>query len=247
MILDSPLVEEERSKRRGIRCQLHRLTERYPSAFRAAKFATGSGVGFLDTEIILMAGTYLLYGRPSAPPGAFYSPLFLALNIVAFTLGITVAFFVSESLIVNGRVSYGLRSVFGRLGKFQLIFLTGNLAMVSVELLMLKAFAFPPVFGIVVGAMVSFPISYFFSMHFVWGLGVEVRKRSRPGENQPERDVSKTYFRNLVRSIPERILTPYGSYNLNVQEYRFDVFPPGGENEDTKIEFVAKIDVARED
>ncbi len=228
-----------------------RLIERYPSCLRAAKLAAGSGIGFLDTEIILTTGTYLLYGRQSTPPAAFYSPFFLALNIIAFVLGVTVAFFVSESLIFQGetRKSYSIASILERLGKFQLIFLAGNLGMVAVEMLMLEELAFPPVLGIIVGAIVSFPISYFFSTRFVWQIRSNdsrvVCERSKGfGGYSSQRKIRQNYLRNPMGALPERILTPYGNYSLDVEEYHFDVFP---DKEETKIEFAMKVDVARED
>ncbi len=40
--------------------------------------------------------------------------------------------------------------------------------MVAIELLLMKEFSFPPAVGIVAGAIASFPLSYFFSIHFIW-------------------------------------------------------------------------------
>ena len=151
-----------RPESRGLRNRLRRFQNRHPETFRAAKLAAGSGVGFFDTEVTLIVGSFLLYGKPDAPSNPSYSPIFLILNIIAFLVGVSVAFFVSDSLILGeNREEINLRRSLARLGKFQLIFLVGNLAMVAVELLLLRAL-FPPVLGTIVGAIASFPLSYFF-------------------------------------------------------------------------------------
>ena len=164
---------DKESRPRSENHQLGQLEKRYRSWFAAAKLALGSGAGFLDTEITLTLGTYLLYHRFSAPAGAFYSPLFLGLNIFAFVVGVTVAFFITEPLILRDqdhKIKNNFPARLERLGKFQLLFLVGNLVMVAVQMFMLREFGFPPVFGNIVGAIVSFPVSYFSSMHFIWQL-----------------------------------------------------------------------------
>ncbi len=231
-----------RPESRGLRNRLRRFQNRHPETFRAAKLAAGSGVGFLDTEVTLIVGSFLLYGKPNAPSNASYSPIFLLLNIIAFLVGVSVAFFVSDSLILgeNRERNYDLRRTLARLGKFQLIFLVGNLAMVAVELLLLKELFFPPVLGIIVGAIASFPLSYFFSMSFVWQSS---NNRLRAPRWAPaQRKTPRLLFPNPDAVLPNQLVTPYGNYELDVHEYRFDVYPIE-ETESDKVEFVLKINV----
>lgn len=245
----STIEEAESPEENGIQRRLRRLIERYPFIFRAAKFAGGSAIGFVETEIILMIGTYFLYGSLSAPPNAFSSLSFLALNIAAFVTGVTVAFFINETLIghvKSPKINYDLLV---RLLKFQLIFLSGNLAMIAVELLMLREFAFLPILGIVVGAIATFPLSYFFSMRFVWQIsrsdvktvprGLEAHE-IEPCELQIK--LHQIFLDNPIYSLPERLLAPLGDYCLNVQKYRVCVFP-GKDRRETRIEFSLKMDV----
>ena len=163
-------VLEKRSRREAGTRGLS-LSRRYQTIFRTAKFATGSLVGFLDTEIMVTAGTFFLYGKSSAPSSAFHSAPFILINIIAFVTGVTVAFFINESLLIRHdveRINSGYQAILTRLGRFQLILLTSNLTMIAVELLMIKEFSFPPILSIVVGAIVSFPLSYFFSIRYIW-------------------------------------------------------------------------------
>ena len=236
------LKDTFRPESRGLRNRLRRLQNRHPEAFRAAKLAAGSGLGFLDTVVTLIVGSFLLYGKPNAPPNASYSPIFLLLNIIAFVVGVSVAFFVSDSLILgeNHERNDDLRPTLARLGKFQLIFLVGNLVMVAVELLLLKELFFPTVLGVIVGAIISFPLSYFFSMHFVWQ-----SSNYRPKELNPlsaQRKAPHILFPNPATMLPNQLVTPYGNYDLDVHEYRFNVYP-GRETESDKVEFVLKVNV----
>jgi putative flippase GtrA len=230
---------------RGVRGRLRRFQNRYRGIFRAAKLAAGSGVGFLDTEIILIFGSFLLYGKPNAPSNAFYSPIFFLLNIVAFVVGVTVAFFVSDSLIMgeNCERNHDLRRTLARLGRFQLIFLAGNLAMVAVEMLLLREFSLPPVLGMIVGAITSFPLSYFFSMSFVFQLNDNGPRDL--GFTPAQRKMSYFSLRNPTTMLPNQLVTPYGNYDLDVQEYRFDVHPIVETGSD-EVEFVLKVDVTPE-
>jgi len=226
-----------------------KLEARYPSLFRTAKFATGSAIGFLDTVIILTIGTYGLYGSISAPSYAFNSPYFIMLNVFAFVVGVTVAFFINESLIFKSRgyeFDLGLGSLLLRLGKFQLVFLIGNLITIGVELFLLKMFAIPPVYGIIAGALISFPITYFFSMHFIWQLGIRSRPKTKNSIKYQE-EISQLHFhQNPVARLPERIVTQDRIYNLTVLENRFDIFPAAGKREETRVEFALRVDVSPE-
>ncbi len=225
--------------------KIRRLQDRYGWAFRAAKLAAGSAIGFLDTEIILTLGTYLLYGKLSAPVYAFSSLNFLFLNVAAFVIGVSVAFFVSDSLIERGQVRCptGISQVLEKLGKFQLIFLAGNLVMIGIEMLLLKELAFPPSLGIVVGSIVAFPISYYFSMHFVWQ-SRDYGSRTFE-EFTVQRKMPQFFLHDVGTKLPRHIETPYGNYNLDVHEYRLDIYPrrDGG----GRVEFALKVDLAPEE
>jgi putative flippase GtrA len=241
-------VQEEREQRghdrQGLRGKINRLEHRYARAFQAAKLATGSGIGFLDSEIVLALGTYLLYGKLSASPNAFYSLNFLFLNIAAFVIGVSVAFFVSDALILQNplRRRTGIRKTLEKLGKFQLIFLVGNLMMITAEILLLKELALPPVLGMIIGALVSFPISYYFSMHFVWQVS-----RDEPQILGKFSNLGRMPLLSLggVESIlPHHIETPYGNYYLDVDKYHLGVYPIKDGSE--KLEFTLKVNLEQE-
>jgi putative flippase GtrA len=212
---------------------LRHFTKRQTSLIRAAKFALGSTVGFLDTEIVLTLGTYLLYDKISAPSHASSSPVFWALNIIAFIIGVSVAFFVNESLLVQDgsqEFDYDPKSLLERLGKFQLVFLTGNFVMIGVQMVLLREISFPPVAGNIVGAVISFPISYFFSMYFVWHL-LKIGRNNLNSAGMSAKERYEKLFSHLISSQietePRRISTLNGDYIAIIQNYRFDIFSKG--------------------
>lgn len=257
--------QEQMSEKDQIRTRffLHSWKEDYPQFFRAGKFAAGSAVGFFDTEIILTLGTYLIYGKFSAPPSAFSSPNFVALNVLAFVIGVTVAFFINEFLIVRlegYEVKYDILGTASRLAKFQLFFLAGNLVTVGIELLLLKLLAIPPVVGVIIGAVVAFPLSYFFSMHFIWRIangGFEQFSRQEDLQSKNFHDDSnncrdgfpRIYFHHdPLTTLPERIVTANGgAYCLDVHENRFDVFSANDGTGETRIEFALRLEVCPEE
>jgi putative flippase GtrA len=242
----SSSFQKEGRPGRAWKVGLRRLASRYPSLFRAAKFALGSGVGFLDTVLVLTLGTYALFGRLSAPSNAVDSGPFILLNIFAFVFGVSIAFFVSESLILKneGReISYKLSSVLQRLGKFQLIFMLGNLAMVAVELSLLMAFGIPPTVGIIIGGIASFPIGYFFATRFIW----KIKSAGLCDDTYDQGKLAGVYVHNPITFLPGYIVTSQGRYVLNVLQNRFDVFPAEGEDDQTKVEFELKIELSPED
>lgn len=51
----------------------------------------------------------------------------------------------------------------------ELASLLGNVLIVEVQLALLAAVSRSPVFGSIVEAVVSYPVTYAVSMHFVWG------------------------------------------------------------------------------
>jgi putative flippase GtrA len=143
--------------------------------FRVAKFAAASGIGFLIAEAILVLGVLIFYHTTKVPSVAYSSPTILGLNALAFGIGVTVAFIINERITVSGQVEEGrLRkgraNWLKRWGKYQLASLLGNVVIVGVQLALLATISLSPVFGNIVGAIVSYPATYFVSMRFVWGV-----------------------------------------------------------------------------
>ena len=120
--------------------------------------------------------------------------------------------------------------------------------MTMVQLLLLKEVSFPPILGNIVGAMVSFPISYFFAVHFVWKLGgTEFSPKASSGHTKIDGRAgvfSKLKEHDLIEILSRRISTPYGNYGTNVKDYRFDVIPKG--DNETTIDFSLRMDVVPE-
>jgi putative flippase GtrA len=142
-------------------------------AFRLFKFAVASGVGFLITEAILVLGLFVFYNTAQAPSAAYSSPKLLALNVLAFGIGVTIAFVINERVtITNLGKKRGNPLV--RWGKYQLASLLGNLLIVGIQLALLATISLSPAFGNIVGAIVSYPVTYVVSMRFVWK--VDLRK-----------------------------------------------------------------------
>ncbi len=142
--------------------------------FRAAKFALASGIGFVIAEAILVFGVVTFYHTTKVPSFSDSSPAILGLDALGLVVGVTAAFIVNESVTVGWRRlskdREGWADWFGRLCKYQLASLLGNVIVVGVQLALLATVSLSPVFGSIVGAVVSFPITYVVSMHFVWRL-----------------------------------------------------------------------------
>jgi len=142
---------------------------------RVAKFALASGIGFLIAEVILILGVLVFYHTTNVPSIAYSSPIILGLNALAFGIGVTVAFVINENVTVRGQVeegrsNQGRANWFKRWGKYQLASLLGNIVIVGVQLALLAIISLSLVFGNIVGAIVAYPVTYFVSMRFVWGL-----------------------------------------------------------------------------
>ena len=148
------------------------IDKRY-GIFRAAKFGVAGAIGFVVAEIIIIIGLYALYGKTNVPSAIYSSPLLLALNIVAFVIGVTVGFFANERITVRDQGEQkigGARKVAIRLLKFQGVYAIGNAITIGVQLALLEAFSLSPAIGNIIGAIVAFPVSYFVSMRVVWKL-----------------------------------------------------------------------------
>lgn len=62
----------------------------------------------------------------------------------------------------------------------------GNVITVLVQLMLLAMISLSPVFGNIIGAIVSYPLTYIVSMHFVWGIR-QIGGKSK--ESQKDTDV----------------------------------------------------------
>jgi putative flippase GtrA len=157
----------------GRKKTLDSLGRRY-AIYRVAKFAVASGIGFLIAEVILVIGVLIFYHNTNVPSVAYSSFTILGLNALAFGIGVTVALIINERVTVRGQVEEGSgkrrANWFKRWGKYQLASLLGNVVIVGVQLTLLATFSLSPVFGNIIGAIVSYPVTYFVSMRFVWGV-----------------------------------------------------------------------------
>ncbi len=134
---------------------------------RIVKFALASGIGFLIAEAILILGVLELYHTTRVPAITSSSLAILGLDALALGVGVTAAFVINERVTVRGQGG-GRASGLVRWGKYQLAALMGNVLIVVVQLALLATVSLSPVFGSVVGAVVSYPVTYAVSMYFVW-------------------------------------------------------------------------------
>ena len=138
---------------------------------RAVEFGVAGIVGFLAAEAIIVAGLFLAYGSVAVPGGFSSSPMLLSIDVVAFLVGVTVGFFVNEWTTVKdapNRENDGRRGVLMRLAKYQGVYVLGNAITIGTQLLLLAGFSLSPAVGVMVGAVVAYPVSYAISMRFVW-------------------------------------------------------------------------------
>ncbi len=157
---------EGKSAQGGIRGEITDLDMKY-HVFKLAKFATAAGIGFLFAEGLLTLGVFLLYGKIGAPGNAYSSPMFLSLDVAALALGVALSFFLNERITVKVHPTQKKSTPF-RLLKFEGVNALGNLTIIAVQFVLLTALSVSPEKGNVVGAIVSYPITYLISMRFVW-------------------------------------------------------------------------------
>ena len=141
-----------------------------PALFRIAKFALASGIGFVIAEAILIVGVIVLY-HATKVQGISSSPTILGLDALALGIGVTAAFIINERVTVRGQGEVrrrGRANWLVRWGKYQLASLLGNVLIVGVQLALLATVSLSPVYGSIVGAVVSYPVTYVVSMYFVW-------------------------------------------------------------------------------
>jgi putative flippase GtrA len=140
---------------------------------RIAKFAAAVGLGFLVAEAILALGVMASYHTIEVPGFVHSSPTILGLDALAFGTGVTVAFIINEQVTIEHQRqqrSKGRASWFVRWCRYQLASLIGNVMIVGVQLALLAMISLSPILGTVIGAVVSYPLTYIVSMHFVWGV-----------------------------------------------------------------------------
>ncbi|MGI0078955.1 MAG: hypothetical protein ACRECH_04970 [Nitrososphaerales archaeon] len=108
---------------RSAKAKVIALSKKY-GIFRAFKFGIAEIVGFVVAELILAIGVLILYQKVSVPSGDYSSTALVLLNIIAFGTGVTVGFFVNESITVRGEKGpKGKKNLLIRLFKFQLAYL----------------------------------------------------------------------------------------------------------------------------
>lgn len=151
---------------------LDNLERRY-GVFRLFKFAVASGIGFAVNEVILLLGVFAIYHTVAVPNLLNSSLIILGLDVLALGTGNTVAFLINERVTVkvqagdNGMVG---RAWFKRWAKYQLSALMGSSTIVAVQLALFATISLSPVFGNIVGAVISYPLTYVVSMRVVWGV-----------------------------------------------------------------------------
>ena len=113
------------------------------------------------------------YGSANVPSSDSSSPTLIAIDILAFLVGVSVGFFVNEKTTVKDVVVGGVRDgVLVRQAKYQGVYILGNAITIGTQLALLAAIALSPAVGVMVGAVVAYPVSYLFSMRVVWREGV---------------------------------------------------------------------------
>jgi putative flippase GtrA len=144
------------------------LADRY-GILRVAQFGIAGIIGFLAAEGILVAGLFLLNGNIETPSSFASSPTLLTIDVIAFLAGVTVGFFVNERTTVRKSLGQGNKNgTLVRLAKYQGVYVLGNAITIGTQLALLAAFALSPAVGVLVGAVVAYPVSYVISMRFVW-------------------------------------------------------------------------------
>lgn len=155
--------------------------------FRAAKFGIAGAVGFLVAELIIIVGLFSIFGNANVPSEIYASPTLLALNIIAFVIGVTVGFFINERITVRNQgeqTNTGVLNVGYRLLKFQGVYALGNAITIGVQLALLAFISLSPAIGNIIGAIIAFPVSYFFSMRVVWRISTSNRKNNDNAESK---------------------------------------------------------------
>lgn len=134
---------------------------------RVIKFAFATGVGFLFAEAILILAVFELY-HTATIPSLSDSPTILGLDALALGIGSTVAFLINERVTVKDPAGSARASWLMRWAKYQLAKLLGNILVVLIQFALLATVFLSPIYGSIVGAILSYPVTYAVSMVFVW-------------------------------------------------------------------------------
>lgn len=122
-------------------------------------FITGVG-GFLVSEIIIVVGLR-----------AFTLSLTLPVIVTAGIVSVTFGFFVNERWTMkDSEVERTALPTLTRLGKFQAVYLLGNIVSWAVQLSLLHIFGLNPGYGNIPGSAAALPVNYFVSSKLVWKL-----------------------------------------------------------------------------
>ncbi len=147
---------------------LLKLQSRYTALFKIGTFVISSGIGFVVAEVILTIGVLLIFGSISVKTDVFASPVLITLDIFSLIIGVTVSFFINQTSFKWAELIGSAPALFTRLLKFQLVSLGGNVLIIVIQLLLLREYSISPSVGSVIGAVATFPLTYLFSMRYVW-------------------------------------------------------------------------------
>jgi len=147
---------------------IHKLRLHYTGLFKIGTFGISSGIGFLVAETILTTGVLFIFGSIKVKNTVYASPVLLALDIFALSFGVTVSFFINQTSFKWAELIDPAHALFTRLLTFQLVSWGGNTLIIGVQLLLLREFSISPTVGNIIGALITFPLTYLFSMRYVW-------------------------------------------------------------------------------
>lgn len=137
---------------------------------RIVRFGLASGIGFLVAEGILAVGVAIFFQSSAATGTGRWASAVLVLDAISFGTGVTIAFVINEYVTVRGpTLRAGWTSWLLRWSKYQASSLLGNVVLVGVQLVLLAWISLNPAIGSLAGAIISYPVTYLFSMRFVWG------------------------------------------------------------------------------
>ncbi|MDA4130591.1 MAG: GtrA family protein [Thaumarchaeota archaeon] len=147
---------------------IYRIGSYYTVLFKIGTFGISSGIGFLVAEAILTAGAYFIFGSIKVKTFLSPSPGLLALDIFAFSIGVTVSFFINQTSFKWAELIEPTHALFRRLLRFQLVSWGSNALIIGIQLLLWREFFLSPFVGNIVGALATFPLAYLFSMRYIW-------------------------------------------------------------------------------
>jgi putative flippase GtrA len=153
----------------GVEKEIFKLETQYP-VLKTFRFAIAGAIGFVVTELVLTIGLLTIYGKLSLPHASFTSPALLLLDIISLVIGVSASFLINERITVKAPKAVGkeVGNRFFRFLKFQAVSGVGNAGIIVVQLLLLASFEISPLFGTIIGAIVTYPIVYYISIKFVW-------------------------------------------------------------------------------